>query len=419
MQVEDHQHEEEQYSIGATEESVSIDYPVRQAGILNLGNTGYMDVILQHFYMNKRFLKFILSIDVSSLEKKSKLNEGVQLIKELQQMFRHLQTAENLPSEAETALHIQHDGLREAFPLIRHMIIPDGSYDPTHLVKAVDNSMRLWRPVLQPNDSSEFLWRFLDKIERTLASVDYSEGKKRLRELTGIPKVTEWMCSNCQNQKRFCRVERFVSVPIRSYPNLTFAAQKLLQHKQLMSSSRCTGCKTQSAFHGLNYYEELPHMLAFRLERWTKDINGQSVKLNDRFEFHDTLDLVHSHEEQENSAKEESSKSQCKNLKKVLGIRRHGPKEKDKNKDIKPLEETLKYRLSGVVVHRGTAKGGRYFCFIKDRSLASRTSRWIRFWGTSVTPATYKTVKEESFGGLIEDGVSTNAYLVFYEKLLE
>jgi ubiquitin C-terminal hydrolase len=49
--------------------------------------------------------------------------------------------------------------------------------------------------------------------------------------------------------------------------------------------------------------------------------------------------------------------------------------------------EYYQYRLSGIVVHTGTADGGHYYSFIKERvPLHGDTCLWFEFNDSSVTP---------------------------------
>lgn len=57
------------------------------------------------------------------------------------------------------------------------------------------------------------------------------------------------------------------------------------------------------------------------------------------------------------------------------------------------------YQLIGVVVHTGTAEGGHYYSFIRDRSAPQGRDQWFLFNDAEVKPFDPAQIASECFGG--------------------
>lgn len=69
-----------------------------------------------------------------------------------------------------------------------------------------------------------------------------------------------------------------------------------------------------------------------------------------------------------------------------------------KDKDMEDAEEeavSYEYDLIGVTVHTGTADGGHYYSFIRDRT----RDKWFLFNDAEVKPFDPKQIATECFGG--------------------
>lgn len=58
-------------------------------------------------------------------------------------------------------------------------------------------------------------------------------------------------------------------------------------------------------------------------------------------------------------------------------------------------DESYEYDLIGVTVHTGTADGGHYYSFIRDRT----RDKWFLFNDAEVKPFDPKQIAAECFGG--------------------
>lgn len=72
-----------------------------------------------------------------------------------------------------------------------------------------------------------------------------------------------------------------------------------------------------------------------------------------------------------------------------------------------PDDDQYEYDLIGVTVHTGTADGGHYYSFIKDRTAGAR-DKWFLFNDAEVKPFDPNQIAAECFGG--EMTVSLHIY---------
>lgn len=93
--------------------------------------------------------------------------------------------------------------------------------------------------------------------------------------------------------------------------------------------------------------------------------------------------------------------------------------------DRKHPVEYYQYKLSGIVVHSGTADSGHYYSFIKDRD---QKDKWYEFNDQIVRDFDPADIPNECYGG--EDSFQTsnmmymksmkwrNAYILMYERVI-
>ena len=94
------------------------------------------------------------------------------------------------------------------------------------------------------------------------------------------------------------------------------------------------------------------------------------------------------------------------------------------------MEGSLEYELIGVTVHTGTADGGHYYAFIRDRT--SVKDKWYSFNDAEVKTFDPSQIASECFGGEMSsrtyDQVTdkfldlsieriNSAYMLFYERV--
>lgn len=82
-------------------------------------------------------------------------------------------------------------------------------------------------------------------------------------------------------------------------------------------------------------------------------------------------------------------------------------------------QKDYNYQLAGVLVHSGTAEGGHYYSYIKEREPKSQNyGKWFEFNDTRVQPFNPENLKDEAYGNMRKSGYfgDANAYLLIYEK---
>ncbi|GMR60650.1 hypothetical protein PMAYCL1PPCAC_30845 [Pristionchus mayeri] len=135
----------------------------------------------------------------------------------------------------------------------------------------------------------------------------------------------------------------------------------------------------QPALKGVRFVH-FPPILQFQLMRFQFDPNLESnVKVNDRFEFTDLLDL---------------------------------------NEFVEKNDEGIDYTyyLHAVLVHSGDFHGGHYVVYI-NTNVKGRTSHWCKFDDDVVSRSTFKDAIVANFGGddpEVLGRIFTNAYMLVY-----
>lgn len=157
---------------------------------------------------------------------------------------------------------------------------------------------------------------------------------------------------------------------------------------------------------------KLPQTLILHLRRLEFDLETwERFKVNDRYEFPEELDM-----KPFTLAGLNEKEGQPPNA----GV-------DDMNVDE---EQSYRYRLAGVLVHRGTAESGHYYSFIKKRG--ANSSSWLNLNDSNVSEFDIQSLKEEAFGGSKPDQVYDqfknkyvtqnvvrphNAYMLFYDRI--
>jgi len=165
--------------------------------------------------------------------------------------------------------------------------------------------------------------------------------------------------------------------------------------------------------------KKLPRHLIISLKRFEFDFDKMvRVKVNDYCQFPMVLNMEPYTQE-------------------GLARRERNEKKKAEGED-EELDETLKYpkdyyefKLTGIVVHTGTADSGHYYSFIKDRHTPEgQQEKWYEFNDHIVREFDPADIPAECFGGEDQSFSSTsimnmrtmkwrNAYLLFYERVMQ
>ncbi|OHT15438.1 hypothetical protein TRFO_14027 [Tritrichomonas foetus] len=127
----------------------------------------------------------------------------------------------------------------------------------------------------------------------------------------------------------------------------------------------------------IEYIKEAPDHLIIQLKRFVYDYtNWQRRKIDTRVEVNDVID-----------------------------ISSHFPPNNGNDTNDKETGTNI-YKLTGVIMHSGSADSGHYYSFVKNKE----TAEWFKYNDKDVTPVTLDDVLKEG------NGFSAQAYILFYER---
>lgn len=187
-------------------------------------------------------------------------------------------------------------------------------------------------------------------------------------------------------------------------------------------------------------------------------ITMQKEKVNTHFSFPMKLDMSAFVEKTLMPQQYNDNKKNKKMRKKTISENENKPNDdstskcsSDENSETKPddtnsigdpddeddeFAEHFEYKLIGVTVHTGTADGGHYYSFIKERSnpMSTHPDRWFLFNDAEVKQFDPSQIEAECFGGEMTsktyDSVTekyldfsfektNSAYMLFYERCVD
>lgn len=288
-------------------------------GFRNQGATCYLNSLLQSYFFTKYFRKLVYQIPTEG----ENPNDSVTLA--LQRAFYQLQVSQ--------------------FPL-----------DTMELTRSFgwDNA-----EAFTQHDVQELNRILMDRLETRMKGTSV-EGK--LGELF-VGKMKSYIrCINVDYQS--VRTEDFwdIQLNVKNMRDLKTSFENYIEVELMDGENQyaAQGHGLQDAKKGV-VFESFPPVLHLQLKRFEYDFNyDQLVKVNDRYEFPDSIDLAPF---MDNEALEKNP----------------GPKV---------------YRLHGVLVHTGDISTGHYYTLIKP----STKDEWYRFDDERVWKATRKQVFDDNFG---------------------
>ncbi|KPI39417.1 Ubiquitin carboxyl-terminal hydrolase 34 [Cyphellophora attinorum] len=329
---------------------LSLRSDVGYAGLMNLSNTCYLNSLFSQLFMNVKFRNFIHRAASRTLRS--------NLVNELAKVFAYMECS------------------------YEKAIDPSGAvgsimtYDGTN----IDVTVQM--------DVDEFFNLLFDRIETGLSD---SEEKTAFQGFYGGQIVQQIKSKECSHISE--RPEPFSVVPIeiKGKASLEDGLKGFVEGETLQGDNKysCTSCNKHVDAVKRACFKHLPDNLIFNLKRFDYDImTGARAKLNDRFEFPETIDMAPY------------------TLKSVM------------NSDI--ADESDIFELTGVIVHSGSAEIGHYYSYIRECPPATSTQgSWTQFNDADVTRFSPSEIADQCFGGYSDNSTFAkpyNGYMLFYRR---
>lgn len=340
-------------------------------GLTNLGATCYLASCMQHLYMMPQARASILAAKISTESKHE------NTLRELQRMFAYL-----LESERK-------------------------AYNPRSFCKVYTMDHQPLNTGEQ-KDMAEFFTDLISKLE---------EMTQQLKEL--VKKLFCGVLSNnvvsldCPHIS--CTLEEFYTLrcQVADMRNLYESLDELTVKDTLEGDNMytCSQCGKKVRAEKRACIKKLPRILCFNTMRYTFNmVTMTKEKVNTHFSFPLRLDMSNY-------------------MERNLMPNQHADVFNDDKKDEEG--DCYEYDLIGVTVHTGTADGGHYYSFIRERQNPGK-DKWFLFNDAEVKPFDPAHIAAECFGGEMTsktyDSVTdkfmdfsfektNSAYMLFYERV--
>ncbi|XP_052835680.1 ubiquitin carboxyl-terminal hydrolase puf [Drosophila gunungcola] len=368
-------------------------------GLTNLGATCYMASCVQHLYMMPQARAAVLRVPPTAARK-----HGPTLL-ELQRMFAYL-----LESERK-------------------------SYNPRSFCRVYQMDHQPLNTGEQ-KDMAEFFIDLVSKLE------DMTPDLKHLVKRLFCGSLSNNVVSlDCGHVSRTAEDFYTVRCQVADMRNLQESLDEVTVKDTLEGDNMytCSQCGKKVRAEKRACFKKLPQILCFNTMRYTFNmVTMLKEKVNTHFSFPLRLNMCHYVEKtlMPQQYKEERERRQRENE----GVEAAGGGDGNDNEKAEAtldadIEECYEYELVGVTVHTGTADGGHYYSFIKERTKTSYHphERWFLFNDAEVKPFDPSQIAAECFGGEMTsktyDSVTekyldfsfektNSAYMLFYERRL-
>lgn len=364
-------------------------------GLTNLGATCYMASCMQHLYMMPQARAAILGTAKGS---SADIHKHEQTLRELQKMFAYLMESE-----------------RKA-------------YNPRSFCKVYQMDHQPLNTGEQ-KDMAEFFIDLVSKLEEMTPEL-----KKLVKNLFCGVLSNNVVSLDCTHVSRTLEEFYTVRCQVADMRNLYESLDEVTVKDTLEGDNMytCSQCGKKVRAEKRACFKKLPRILCFNTMRYTFNmITMLKEKVNTHFSFPMQLDMGGYVEktlmpQQYQEEKQKKKKDQTDVDKEPLSW-----STSEASDEIYAAEEDCYlYELIGVTVHTGTADGGHYYSFIRDRSPQNR-EKWYLFNDAEVKPFDPNQMAAECFGGEMStktyDSVTdkfmdfsfektNSAYMLFYEQ---
>eukprot|EP00002_Diphylleia_rotans_P019030 TRINITY_DN3683_c0_g1_i10.p1 TRINITY_DN3683_c0_g1~~TRINITY_DN3683_c0_g1_i10.p1 ORF type:complete len:2744 (+),score=414.88 TRINITY_DN3683_c0_g1_i10:68-8299(+) len=329
-------------------------------GLKNQGATCYMNSLLQQLFMVPGFIPKILqapssygssdNADDTETESSDMAPKQDCLLHHLQIMFSNLIESEKKFYDTLDFCQNYRDGTGERVQLGVQM------------------------------DVVEFFNGLFDSLENQLKG---KPQQNALKEHFGGATCNQIISRECDHVSE--RKEDFylLSIDVNNKKSIVESLESFVQGEMLEGDNQyfCESCNKKVDALKRCCIQDLPQTLIIHLKRFEFDFESmRRLKLNTFCAFPMELDMYPY--TKEGIASHENDATPDKNL-----------SESASSPTTRP-----KYKLSGVLVHMGTADAGHYYSYIRDRA-SGDDEKWLLFNDTIVEEVDVKTLEKECFGG--------------------
>ncbi|XP_052133303.1 ubiquitin carboxyl-terminal hydrolase puf isoform X2 [Frankliniella occidentalis] len=364
-------------------------------GLTNLGATCYMASCMQHLYMMPQARTSILGAVPTD-------SKHEQTLRELQRMFAYL-----LESERK-------------------------AYNPRSFCKVYTMDHQPLNTGEQ-KDMAEFFIDLVSKLEEMTPEL-----KKLVKSLFGGVISNNVVSLDCDHVSRTLEEFYTVRCQVADMRNLYESLDEVTVKDTLEGDNMytCSQCGKKVRAEKRACFKKLPHILCFNTMRYTFNmVTMLKEKVNTHFSFPMRLDMSGYVEQKLMPHRYQEEKKRAKQRKIELAASEVlqpdvTEKAEDCASDAEEFNERYDYDLIGVTVHTGTADGGHYYSFIRDRTTPNK-DKWFFFNDAEVKPFDPNQLASECFGGEMTsktyDSVTdkfmdfsfektNSAYMLFYER---
>ncbi|CAB3248888.1 unnamed protein product [Arctia plantaginis] len=352
-------------------------------GLTNLGATCYMASCMQHLYMMPQARLALLQADPAASRHSATLHE-------MQRMFAYLMESE-----------------RKA-------------YNPRSFCKVYQMDHQPLNTGEQ-KDMAEFFIDLVSKLEEMTPEL-----KKLVKTLFCGTLSNNVVSLDCPHVSRTLEEFYTVRCQVADMRNLHQSLDEVTVKDTLEGDNcyTCSQCSAKVRAEKRACFKKLPRILCFNTMRYTFNmLTMLKEKVNTHFSFPMRLDMSgyvekHLMPAQYQEEKQKSAEKKDGEASPTMEV-----------EDNSEFEEHYEYELIGVTVHTGTADGGHYYSFIRDRE-HEHHDRWLLFNDAEVKPFDPAHIAAECFGGEMTsktyDSVTdkfmdfsfektNSAYMLFYE----
>ncbi len=343
--------------------------PCGFVGLKNLGCVCYMNSTLQNLFMCDVFRRQIFNIDIKKIPNQHDMMDSV--IYQVQKMFSYLQESQKR--------YFNPGGFCYAFK------DPERPGLPT--------------PVREQRDASGFFLGLLNSIKDACVTTEYNEQVLSNFQVESLLELSATAGDGTKLKKLNKKAkEPMLSVRVRDLSGLEESLDNYFAGEQVdgYKWERDNGEEENLSTMKRDTIKKLPETLVFHLQRFETDYMmdpPQTKKINTRFVIPHTLDMT-----------------------------KYTLEGRTKDEDNKPLPhpaEYYQYELHGITIHTGTANGGHYFSYARERG--SDPSNWMCFNDEKVRSWSIENLERDCFGGESERNGRkyqnmANAFMVFYER---